>query len=101
MGFIDYYPFIKTISYKLTDIKIRHFMFNKLMGDTGLAWNVFKYLDVPDMSAMTLALFDNEILPSGEILYKIIEDGYDFYTYLLGQKCYQFELVKKLIAFVG
>ena len=53
------------------------------------------------MSAMTLALFDNETLPSCEILYKIIYDRYDYYTYLLGQKCYQFELVKKLIAFVG
>ena len=74
MGFIDYYPFIRTISYESADIKIRHFMFNKMLDDTGLAWNIFKYLDVPDMSAMTLALFDNVTLPSGEIIYKIEED---------------------------
>ena len=49
MGFVDHYPFIRTISYESTDVTIRHFMFNKLMDDTGLAWNIFKYLDVPDM----------------------------------------------------
>ena len=76
-------------------------MFNKLMDDTGLAWNVFKYLDVPDMSAMTLALFDNETLPSGEILYKIEEDWFNYDTYLLGQKCYQFDLVKKVDRICG
>ena len=96
MGYVDHYPFIRTISYESTDVKIRHFMFNKLMDDTGLAWNVFKYLDVPDMSAMTLALFDNVTIPSGEILYKIEEDWFNYDTYLLGQKCYQFELVKKV-----
>ena len=38
MGFVDYYPFIKIISYESADIKIRHFIFNKMLDDTGLAW---------------------------------------------------------------
>ena len=69
------------------------------MDDTGLAWNIFKYLDVPDMSAMTLALFDNETLPSGEILYKIEEDWFKYDTYVLGQK--YFELAKKVDRICG
>ena len=90
----------KTISYESADIKIRHFMFNKMLDDTNLVWNIFKYLDdVPDMSTMTLALFDNVTLPSGEILYKIEEDWFKYDTYVLGQK--YFELAKKVDCICG
>ena len=91
IGF-DYHPFIRSISHLPADIKIKHFMFKNLLDDAGLAWNIFKYLDVPDMRQMILTLFHNVTLVNGDKLHN---------NKLLGYDCYCLDLAKKVDCICG
>ena len=86
-----YHPFIRSISHVSVDIKIKNFIYDALLDNIGLAWNMFKFLDVWDMKQMILALFDNVTLVNGVKLH----------SELLGHDCYCMELAKKVDRICG